>query len=198
MLRALLVVALMMLGLAPVASATPQADPNVRIILRNVGLCSGFAVDTALGEMIVSAGHCAADAGTNAVVAVDTKGNEYPLTLAYYDGVHDVSAWTTKGKLSTAKLPLACKVPVTVGEHVADTGYPDGVRATLHGKVVKLTSAIDGWPAVYLLELPEAPGASGSAVTNAKGEVIGILVGGNPLGMSIAVPISILCSPEIA
>lgn len=202
MLRSALAAALS-LGLASSSLANPAniADPTVLITIKDVGTCTGFVAETNFGDMIITAGHCAEDANGGLVTATDNLGNVYGVDLAYFDKLHDVSIWSAPStKPASTDFTLACHATVNVGDEVSMTGYPlDFGRVTVNGKIAAEPSPWSGWPSVYRVAMFAAPGNSGSAVTNSKGEVIGILVGGDPHwpGMSMVVPIKYACSSEV-
>lgn len=184
------------------------ADPVVLLKIGDVGECTGFVSPAFGNTRIVTAGHCAVDAlKANAdITAKDSIGREFNTSLIYLDTVHDLAildaADTHLGKIAVA--PLACNAPVQIGDPVSIVGYPLNFgKVTTFGTVAAQPSSWPpdggGWPEVYRLNIFAGPGNSGSPVFDKAGEVIGILVGGNPSwpGMSMAVPVSELCHPKV-
>jgi len=179
------------------------ADPIVLLRIADEGECTGF-VSRAFGRnVIVTAGHCATAAEGKTVTAKDSIGRTVEVQAIYFDKVHDLAIFKPTddqyaGPIQVAK--LACDVPVQIGEEVSIIGYPlDYGKVTTIGTVAAPPSPWSGWPEVYRLNVFAGPGNSGSPVFNGAGDVIGILVGGNPQwpGMSMAVPVSELCHPSV-
>lgn len=184
------------------------ADPVLLLTIKDVSTCTGFAANAFDRKVIVTAGHCAADAIENKAIitAKDSIGREFDTNLLYLDRVHDIAilapAEQPPGPVAAA--PLACDVPVQIGDPVSIVGYPlDYGKVTTFGVISAQPSAwpspTSGWPEVYRVNIFAGPGNSGSPTFNKDGEVIGILVGGNPQwpGMSMVVPVSEICHPKV-
>lgn len=214
MLRASLAAALSLALVLPSFARTKDdavtviADPVVLLDIKGVGECTGFVASAFGATRIVTAGHCAVDAlKANAdVTAKDSIGRTFDTSLIYLDAIHDIAildaADTHLGKIAAA--PLACNVPVQIGDKVSIVGYPlDYGKVTTYGAIAAQPSQwppTGGWPEVYRVNIFAGPGNSGSPTFNAAGQVIGVLVGGNPQwpGMSMVVPVSEVCHPKVA
>lgn len=179
------------------------ADPIVLLQIGTEGECTGF-ISRAFGHnVIVTAGHCATAGEGQTVTAKDSIGRTVEVQAIYFDKVHDLAIFKPTddhyaGAIQVSK--LACDVPVQIGERVSIVGYPlDYGKVTTIGTVAASPSPWNGWPEVYRLNIFAGPGNSGSPVFNGAGDVIGVLVGGNPQwpGMSMAVPVSELCHPTV-
>jgi S1-C subfamily serine protease len=183
---------------------TVSADPVVFLDIKGVGDCTGFVAQSGFGDLIVTAGHCLADALENhaEIDAKDSIGRSYPVAPVYFDALHDIAIFRgPSDRPASDKLMLACRAPVNIGDTVSMTGYPlDFGKVTVTGKIAGLPITWGPWPDVYRVAMFAGPGNSGSPVMNDKGEVIGVLVGGNPQwpGMSMVVPIGVVCQPGIA
>jgi S1-C subfamily serine protease len=207
MIRALLAAALSLALASPSFARTKDdavavtADPIVYLQIDNDAHCSGFVVNA---TTVGTAAHCTD--GKDFIVK-DSVGRTYPADPVYIDHIHDVALFKLSGinKLDAKAAPVACGVPVNVGDDVTSVGYPhDQGKVTVFGKVSAMSSPdIEGtWPDVYRLQIFASPGSSGSAVFNKAGQVIAIIVGyGNTdptgLGMIEAVPVANLCRPEV-
>lgn len=178
------------------------ADPIVFLEMKDVGDCTGFVAHSGFGDLIVTAGHCLEDSKGALITAKDSIGRVYDVEPVYFDTLHDIAIFRgPSDHPPSAKLSLACHAPVSVGDAVTMTGFPlDFGKATVSGKIAGMPIAWGPWPDVYRVAMFAGPGNSGSPVMNSDGDVIGILVGGNPSwpGMSMVVPIYVLCQPGIA
>jgi S1-C subfamily serine protease len=183
---------------------TVVADPVVYLAIKDVGSCTGFVAKAFGRKTIITAGHCAEDAVGKKVTIKDSVGRSFPAHPVYYDAIHDLSIWLPDAGIVAepiASAPLACNEPVKIGDDVSMTGFPaDFGKVTTFGKVSAMPSPWnDMWPDVYRINVFGGPGNSGSPVLNKAGHVIAILVGGDPsyIGMSMAVPVSEICHPEV-
>ena len=179
------------------------ADPIVLLLLGDEGECTGFVTNAFGFKSVVSAGHCAEAAEGKVVTAKDSIGRTFEVEAIYVDKVHDLAIFRPSGGIVAGPIDvssLACDASPNIGDDISIIGFPlDYGRVTTYGKVSALASPWAHWPEVYRLDIFAGPGNSGSPVFNKAGQVIAILVGGNPqwVGMSLAVPVSELCHPKI-
>lgn len=161
--------------------------------------CTGFAVKTATGKDLITAGHCAEGLNPTDVITVYHQATQksYKVKLKAFKSswpTDDYSIWTFLGTQPPVGLPTTTELPAEGDEVFAVIGT--------RGLVPFITNGIYAGP-FQLLDDPKnekngmamitvpgaAPGASGSPVFDSKGRVWGILVGGNPYfpGISLVV-----------
>lgn len=202
-LRSLVLVALLAVaGVAAAAEALPAAvvaarDSAVRILaLTPTGvrpICSGSVVALPEGPRVVSAGHCVDDAPEGRYLALDARGYRYVLTLERFVMAWphaDYAVFRSAAAHLLPALPLApLRAPARgeperceVGEALYVWTAPLGLGLFLsHGYVAGVMDdyhtddVIDG---MVLVALNADKGSSGSVIVNARGEAVGILVGG--------------------
>lgn len=180
------------------------ADPIVYLEYEHVGACSGFVANVFGKQMIVTAAHCFVEGKEAKVVtAKDSLGRVTPVDPVYVDTIHDVAVYEyTTLHYPAASATLGCDAKLAIGDDTYIDGYPwDFGHAVTYGKVASVHGQyhLEQWPDQLLLDVFTAPGSSGSAAFNASGQVIGILVGGDPKwqNISVVVPITELCRPEV-
>ena len=118
-------------------------------------------------------------------------GIERELTLVYYDEVFDIAILVPNQKIksiASIKLRPAKHKHMTVGTKTIYSGYPNNHSLlTIHGRISGFTSVAD-----LVLDTYGWKGASGSAVFDEKGRLLGILstmdIGNGMFGMPTLIP----------
>ena len=153
-----------------------QASSGVRAV------CSGAVVALAEGPRVVSAGHCVEPELEAPFFAEDLNGNRYLLRLersAYEWPTKDYAVFRSVAAYVLPALPVA--ETVEVGDRAYVFTAPLGLKmfyseGYVSGQLFDSPGgAIDG---MWLVSLNSDGGSSGSIIINAKGEALGILVGG--------------------
>ena len=135
------------------------------------GVCSGSFID---GEGdIITAGHCAENAVDIQVLTYDR--HQYQAMIIATTSVHDL-ALLHIDRRNTAHFNPASKVEQ--GDQIFVLGSPLAITGTLTTGIV---AKVDG--DMILLDCGVLPGNSGSAVYNAKGEMVGVATAGYIVGM---------------
>lgn len=157
-------------------------------------ICTGTVVALPEGRRILTAGHCVLEADGDKALAIgalsllDDKGRVWPMTLerAVLDWPrNDYAVFRSVAQYVLPALKVA-KVAPSIGDDVFSWSGPLGLAPMLfHGEVSgQLHAPYDGnaesrvGGMLFSSNLMVAPGASGSAVLNSRGEVTSILVGG--------------------
>ena len=192
------------------APAAPSAEPGApstgstagfsrieraAVRVRNVG-CelslstgSGFAIDE---HTLVTNRHVVEGAQQ---LQLDTyDGHELTVSTSRAVYLADLAVVTTPQVLPDS-LPLAARNP-EVGQPVTVVGYPrGGPRTTTRGQVTGYTAdPLDATLGqVIMSDAPIEPGSSGSAMTNAAGEVVAVVYAADfNAGIYLAVPVETL------
>ncbi|ADV68843.1 S1C family serine protease [Deinococcus maricopensis] len=115
--------------------------------------------------------------GAPALSAVTPDGQRYPVKVVGYDETVDLALLQIGAKSATPALPIASAAP-GVGERVGAIGNGGGARfRRVSGSLTALDArALRGDFPDRTLELRAnlIPGDSGSAIVNARGEVVGV------------------------
>jgi S1-C subfamily serine protease len=146
---------------------TESGKKKIQVIkLPRGSLCSGSFISN--NGYIITAGHCADAADTIDVV---TYGNQvYRATIVAVSDAHDL-ALLHIDKMNTPHFEPA--TAVERGEKIFIIGSPLGVTNTLStGVIAKLHGDRT------LIDCSALPGNSGSAVFDAEGKIVGVLVAG--------------------
>lgn len=127
--------------------------------------------------MWLTAAHCV-DAPEGIQVFLNS---EVPIEVVEFDRSNDISVFRAEKKVPA--LRLAGKAP-KVGDEVIVTGFPLGSvhRMTTFGRVSSTLFAIPGehgtgepaWMFYMMFNVTVAPGNSGSAILNKRGEIVGV------------------------
>jgi len=123
---------------------------------------------------------------------------ERELTLIYYDELFDLAVLVPNEKIqniSMLKLRPAKTKQMTVGTKTIYSGYPNNhSMLTVHGRIAGFTSDAD-----LILDTYGWRGASGSAVFDEKGRLLGILsamdIGNGMFGQPTLIPDVIIVVP---
>jgi S1-C subfamily serine protease len=125
----------------------------------------------------LTAAHCV-DAPEDIQVFLNS---EVPIEVVEFDRTNDIAIFRADKKVPALK--LAGKAP-KVGDEVIVTGFPLGSvhRMTTFGRVSSTLFAIPGdvengeaqWLFYMMFNVTVAPGNSGSAILNKRGEVVGV------------------------
>lgn len=135
------------------------------------GVCSGSFIDDR-GD-IITAGHCAENAIEIDVITYDRK--QYQALIIATTSLHDLALLHIDRRNTAHFNPAAS---VTQGEPIFILGSPLAITGTLSTGIV---AKVDG--DTILLDCGVLPGNSGSAVYNARGEMIGVATAGYIVGM---------------
>lgn len=173
-------------GAFPKAAAAPvPVEPRDATVFIHIsgeyseGYATGWYIATNDEYAVVATAGHVCDAGeTYAISAGPARFEVFPdlaqerQAYPFYDHddppVDDVCLLVVPGR-APAVLPVAHEYPAP-GSAVGYTGWPSGTRGSYTGTVEQVEN--DG---VILLNIPSYFGASGSAVVNADGQVVGIL-----------------------
>ncbi len=169
-----------------------QASNSVfNLVVDKQSICTATAVQGFKGErVLLTAGHCARGLKNDSnVFAYDVNSHaRYPVRLLeskfkWSDTVdYAVFGYTTAAIPETSVLTTTT-VP-NVGDPVTTTEGPLGfmpifVRGYYAGRVYFADDPHNEVNGMYWIQLPAAPGSSGSPVFDSRGRVWGILVGGS-------------------
>jgi S1-C subfamily serine protease len=131
--------------------------------------------------VVVTAKHCI-DKTPNTTMAVeDSAGKRYKVYQTIEDPDVDVAILYV-GDIRKTTMQIS-PATLSVGESVWLAGYPFGYGLTLcKGIMTNMDYFIKKWKTstAYLSTLSAAPGCSGGAVVNEKGEIVGMFVMYNP------------------
>lgn len=136
--------------------------------------CSTFYVGD---NMFVTAGHCI----TTEKMRVVVRGKVYePIVTAHLNSTDDWAVMTVLPRVTNvAPLNMYCDPYIYVGKRVAYFGYPHPLRKDFSVGIVSSLSAprVDAVLGTdYLVNIIAGGGASGSPLTDMRGNVIGIVV----------------------
>jgi len=135
------------------------------------GVCSGAFIDDR-GD-IITAGHCTTNATAIEIVTYDHR--HYDAVIVATSSTHDLALLHIDRRNTAHFNPAAS---VTQGEQIFILGSPLALTGTLTtGIVAKLEGD------TILLDCGVLPGNSGSAVYNARGEMVGVATAGYIVGM---------------
>tara|TARA_R100001086_G_scaffold163097_1_gene87930 strand:- start:1060 stop:1746 length:687 start_codon:yes stop_codon:yes gene_type:complete len=134
--------------------------------------------------------------GAQEVVITDKGGQIYKATIKYKDPSRDLAILTVEEQIKYAK-PIDYKIPqgLEIGKDIAYCGHPDGHYFTCYNGMISGTSN-----QYLLLDVFAWPGASGSAVFDRSGRVIGVLSAlplSAPTGFPILIPNIVRLAPVL-
>ena len=134
--------------------------------------------------------------GAEEVVVTDKGGQIYKATIKYKDTFRDLAILTVEEQIKYAK-PMEYKIPMGIerGKEIAYCGHPDGHYFTCYNGMISGTSN-----QYLLLDVFAWPGASGSAVFDRSGRVIGVLSAlplSAPTGFPILIPNIVRLAPVL-
>jgi hypothetical protein len=174
-------------------NSVPQAVRLTRAAIFNLkangdAFCTGFAVDTGIQKVLISAGHCAEALNTEQQVVAyhPLTGRNYIVKLLRYEKQwpeKDCSVWSFLGGDPLYGLSITRTIP-EVGDDVYSMVGPYGMfpfltagtYSGITGYSDNPTNKINGMHLITALVTAE--GASGSPIVNSKGQVWGVIVGG--------------------
>ena len=164
-------------------ASTPLPDQAIALlVLPGVGSCTAFYVEPAYelrenASIVASAGHCAQ------MGPAFVNGEEIEWLVAVRDGSGaDFAIGFVQDNRPSKTYHGFAAQRASPGDRVFIEGFPYGERLSAWGVVVPLEDIFsDDIPVAMRvnLESPLGPGASGSPIMNAQGEVVGILWGTN-------------------
>jgi S1-C subfamily serine protease len=178
----------------------PPKAGNTVSILSNKDL-SGTGVHIG-GGLIVTAAHVVRDVKILNVGLSD--GGKMPAVVLFTDATRDIAFIAVKKFDGMEAASLACRM-ASVGEEVSAIGHPGGtVDIQTWGRVAGKPREAGPWRTALPLDLRISPGNSGGPLFDAKGEVVGIVVGIqtvplDPFGehtttsVAFAVPATVAC-----
>lgn len=155
---------------------------------------SGVIVDAEEG-LILSSAHVLENADTVTVRLAD--GREFPAEIRGIDPDTDIAALAIEAKDLTA-LTIGYSHSLRVGDYVLAIGSPFGLESTVTLGIVSALGrsglGVEGYENFVQIDAAINPGNSGGALTNLRGELIGIntaLAGptGGNVGIGFAIPI---------
>jgi S1-C subfamily serine protease len=165
-------------------NADPVPEP-ISPIVKIDGGCSGFSI----GEgRIITAGHCISKFGGFEIELSD--GSKVMGTLAMFSNPRLADDMAViQVSVDIPALEVECGPSPAVGTRVHVTGYPAYYGlATVWGTVAGTPKEFGGaWRDGLPINISVAPGYSGSPVLTEEGKVVGILVGGMQVNMSLAI-----------
>lgn len=135
-------------------------------------------------HMLMTAGHCAPeprvtvdehDEMTVTPIVITVEGIEGPVHVAAVDHILDLAI--LDAGIAGQQADFADDDSLAVGDPVYYHGYPTGVELTVSGYYSG--RQMFGDDAYGVISAPAAGGASGSAVVDGSGRVVGVLVVGN-------------------
>ncbi len=141
--------------------------------LMGQGVCSGSFISDH-GD-IITAGHCAQNAESIEVITYDNK--HYAAVILATSSTHDLALLHIDRRNTVHFAPAAV---VSRGEPIFILGSPLAITDTLSTGIVAKLGGDE-----TLVDCSVLPGNSGSAVYNAKGEMIGVATAGFVVGMGM-------------
>ncbi len=186
-------IALSLTLLLSACTVTAPAFAQVVKIMTDKGIGTGFYIGDG---KVVTAAHVvegSVDGGKKEVV--DGPGT-YLATVSLYSKGDDVAVLEiAKREPEMKALKFICATP-DKGTDIRIEGFPFNlpVKQTAWGKVSSGEFHFQDWNNVYVTNSGAAPGNSGSPVQTTDGSVVGMLVGGFPVGnYNFVVPSTTIC-----
>jgi S1-C subfamily serine protease len=150
---------------------------------------------------IVTAAHVVGNAKTVKVKA--KHGGESEAEVLWVNNAHDIALLRAKDLTGVAVSQIECGVPA-IGQHIEAIGAP-GPLEFIHayGRVSSEVQSNTHWASYFIAAMVVGPGMSGGPVFDARGKVVGIVVGvavvqlgWTPSALSLAyvVPSSTVCA----
>jgi S1-C subfamily serine protease len=124
---------------------------------------------------IVTAAHVV---GTAKTVKVKAKhGGESEADVLWINKAHDIALLRARELQGVAVSQIECGVP-SIGQHIQGIGAP-GPLEFIHafGQVSSGVQSNSLWASYYIAAMAIGPGMSGGPVFDARGKVVGIMVG---------------------
>lgn len=162
------VIALVALALSVVAVARPVSESVWPLSTGEKNFCTASSINEAR-HLWLTAAHCVDNDGPMLVMGD-------PIRVIVRDVVNDIAIVSTP-RASAPALRLAKQAP-QVQEELRMIGYPFGFpfQVTVRGWVAALSGVVwEGRPPYTLFQITAAPGNSGSAIVNKRGEVVSVL-----------------------
>ncbi len=182
----------MALALSSCTGLSPALAQVVKVSTK-LGSGTGFYIGNG---KVVTAAHVVEGSVDGGKKEVINGPGTYLATVSLYSKEDDVAVLeiaTIEPEMKALK--FVCLTP-EVGTDIKIEGHPFGlpVKQTAWGKVSSGEFKFQDWNHVYVTNSGAAPGNSGSPVSTMDGSVVGMLVGGFPVGnYNFVVPSSTIC-----
>lgn len=150
----------------------PKAGNTVTVLSGDK--LSGSGVHVGNG-VIITAAHVVK--GVKALTVGLSDAVKLPATVLLEDAVHDIAIISVKKPEALESAHLACRVAKS-GEEISAIGHPGGtVFVETWGHIAGAPREAGPWKLVLPIDARIAPGNSGGPLFDAKGEVVGVVVG---------------------
>ena len=164
------------------AATPPAGEPTVKVVLEN-GHGSGVYIGN---NLILTAAHVV-DGAKDGKVKIKTEGgNILPGVVLWTSKERDIALIRVTGTFGLRAASLSCTTP-KAGDMISARGSPGPIEFfTAWGHIAGTVRSFGPWLEVSPTDMTIVMGMSGGPAFNARGEVVGLAVGGMvvPMGSS--------------